>query len=82
MEKYGDADIVARIRGRKVWIGQTAEQLRDSCGNPLSVLREPSKGSSKETWKWGNLGAGQYKHHVVLEDDIVVSFDLDRQKLY
>jgi len=37
LDKYGDEQIVNQILRRHFWQGQTAEQLRDSVGNPITV---------------------------------------------
>ena len=35
--KYGQTEIAERILNNTVWVGETAEQLRDSFGSPLDI---------------------------------------------
>ena len=37
MEKYADEKVVSWIMNHSFWQGQTAEQLRESLGNPVDV---------------------------------------------
>jgi len=76
MGKYNDAEIVMRIMGQKVWIGQTAEQLLESWGRPAAVDKKQLKTKRKEVWKWGQTGRNRYTNRVTLDNDVVVTYDI------
>lgn len=69
--KYGDEEIVQRILRRNYWQGQTAEQLRDSLGQPASVDGGLLKTRKREVWKYYPSGKNRYRLRITLDDDIV-----------
>ena len=50
--KYNDENIVQMIVGRKLWQGQTVEQLQDSVGRPTSIDTNLLKTRKREVWKY------------------------------
>lgn len=60
---------------KEVWVGETADQLRDSLGEPESVDQKVLKTKIKEVWKYGHQGGNRYKYRVNLDDNIVVGWD-------
>jgi hypothetical protein len=70
--KYGDEIIVQRIVNKLYWDGQTAEQLRDSLGDASSIDTERLRTKKREVWKYGQIGKGQYRLRITLDQDIVV----------
>ena len=72
--KYGDENIVQRIMRRNYWQGQTAEQLRDSLGNPSAVDKNLLKTRKREVWKYQPAGVNRYRLRITLDDDVVVGY--------
>jgi hypothetical protein len=75
MEKYGDEKVVTWIMNHSYWQGQTAEQLRDSLGNPVDVDESVLKAKTKEVWKYHRTGKNRFRLRVTLEDSRVVGWD-------
>jgi hypothetical protein len=73
--KYHDEAIVQRILGHGFWEGQTAEQLVDSIGNPLSVDHKTFKATTRQIWKYDRRGANRYGLRITLDGGIVVGWD-------
>ncbi len=76
MLKYGDAALVERIMGQKVWTGQTQGMLLDSWGQPEDVDIKVLKTKRKEIWKYGQTGRGRFRNRVTVENGFVVGFDI------
>ena len=74
-DKYKDATAVTRIMNGEAWIGQTAEQLRDSLNEPEDIDTKVMKSKIRETWKYGQYGTNRYRLRIVLEDNIVVGWE-------
>jgi hypothetical protein len=75
MEKYGDDQVVSRIMNHSYWQGQTAEQLRDSLGNPADVDESVLKTKTKEVWKYYRTGKNRFRLRVTLENSRVIGWD-------
>lgn len=76
MSRHGsDTDLVARIDAGELWIGQTAEQLRDSYGEPEDIDEKVMKTRRREIWKYDQVGANRYSTKITLDDGIVVRWD-------
>lgn len=75
LARYGDEQIVNRIMGKQLWVGQTARQLHDSLGAPADVDEKVLKTKRKETWKYGHAGANRYRLRVTLDNDEVVGWE-------
>jgi hypothetical protein len=75
LQKYGDPRIVEKIMSGMVWQGQTAEQLRDSRGQPLDIDERVFKKSTRQTWKYMQTGVNRFALRVTLEDGFVVGWD-------
>ncbi len=73
--KYGSTEIAERIISRTVWVGETAEQLRDSFGPPLDIDEKVLKTKKKEIWKYVRKGANRYGLKFTVENDVVVGWD-------
>jgi len=74
LEKYGDEALVDRLMNRDVWEGQTQEQLIDSRGRPLAIDQKVLKTKITNTWKYQQMGRGQYALRVIVENGIVVGW--------
>jgi hypothetical protein len=72
--KYGNESIVQRIMRRNYWQGQTAEQLRDSLGNPSAVDKNLLKTRKREVWKYQPAGVNRYRLRITLDDDVVAGY--------
>ncbi|WP_296246268.1 hypothetical protein [uncultured Stenotrophomonas sp.] len=74
--KYRDEEIVRLILAKKVWQGQTEEQLIDSWGRPDKIDRQVMKTKTKDTWKYGEIRKGQFSNRVTLENGHVTGWDI------
>lgn len=73
--KYRDEQLVQNLLDERFWQGQTAEQLRDSLGEPLDIDQKVLKTKVKEVWKYEQTGKNRYGLKITLDDGIVVSWD-------
>lgn len=73
--KYKDEDLVDELLNETFWQGQTAEQLRDSLGEPLDIDQKVLKTKVKEVWKYEKTGKNRYRLKVTLDDGVVVGWD-------
>ncbi len=74
--KYGPGPELNDILNQVIWSGETAEQVRDSLGEPQALESLARKTKKKEIWKYGHEGGNRYRLRVTLDDDVVVSWDL------
>lgn len=74
INKYGNTDIFERIAKGSIWIGQTAEQLRDARGAPVDVDETVTREMISQVWKYQRRGQNRYAIRVFLENDIVVGW--------
>lgn len=75
LEKYKDPDIVKKILVGACWQGQSAEQLKDSLGQPEDIDQKLMKTRSREVWKYNRNGVNRYGLRVTLDDQIVTGWD-------
>ena len=75
LDRYGDEQIVQRIMNRHFWQGQTAQQLLDSIGNPLSVDKKTMASRKREIWKYNSIGRKRYALRITLDNDVVIGWD-------
>jgi hypothetical protein len=75
MMKYKDDDLVETLMQETFWQGQTADQLRDSLGEPLDIDQKVLKTKVKEVWKYEQIGKNRYGLKIKLENGIVVGWD-------
>ncbi|WP_198173274.1 hypothetical protein [Cupriavidus sp. USMAA2-4] len=73
--KYQDEVVVQRIVGGQIWQTQSAEQLIDSIGRPLSIDQKLLKTKTREVWKYNHRGANRYGLRVTVEDGYVTGWD-------
>jgi uncharacterized membrane protein len=74
-ERYGDGQIVRRIVEKEFWKGQTAEQLRDSIGNPQGIDKKSMATRKREVWKYNRTGKHRYALRITLDDDVVSGWE-------
>lgn len=75
LSKYGDAEIVDRIMQRVIWETQTAEQLRDALGEPVTTDQKLTKTKRTERWMYNQTGANRFGLRVTLENGVVVGWE-------
>lgn len=75
LEKYGDESIVSSILSGDIWQGQTADQVRDTLGEPIDTDSDVLKTKVKEVWKYRQFGVNRYGLRVKLENDLVVGWE-------
>lgn len=75
LKKYGDEELVDRIMSGRIWQGQSAEQLRESIGEPLDVDEKVMKTKRREVWKYHALGGNRFGLRVTLNQSVVVGWD-------
>lgn len=73
--KYKDEQLVEDLLDETFWQGQTAEQLRDSLGEPLDIDQKVLKTKTKEIWKYQETGKNRYALKITLENGVVVGWD-------
>jgi hypothetical protein len=74
-EKYKDETIVQNILQRRFWHGQTAQQLNDALGSPLSIDRKSMATRRREIWKYNSRGKNRYALRITLDDGVVIGWD-------
>ena len=75
MMKYKNDELVESLMQESFWRGQTADQLRDSLGEPLDIDQKVLKTKLKEVWKYQELGKNRYALKITLDDGVVVDWD-------
>ena len=75
LTKYKDEILVNKLMQRKLWQGQTAEQVIDAIGEPKDIDEKVLKTKIKQTWKYFPSGRRRYGLRVTLDDGIVVGWD-------
>lgn len=75
-DKYRDQNIVKEIMDDAIWMGQTADMLTDSLGQPDAVDIKALKTKKKEIWKYFHKGGNRYGARVTLDNDVVVKMDV------
>lgn len=75
MMKYKNDELVESLMQELFWRGQTADQLRDSLGEPLDIDQKVLKTKLKEVWKYQELGKNRYALKITLDDGVVVGWD-------
>jgi hypothetical protein len=71
----GDEALVARIDAGELWIGQTAEQLRDAYGEPEDIDEKVMKTRRREIWKYDQVGTNRFSTKITLDDGVVSAWD-------
>jgi hypothetical protein len=75
LQKYGNPEVVEKIMSGSVWQGQSAEQLRDSLGEPLDIGERVLKKNTRHTWKYERTGVNRFALRITLENGVVVGWD-------
>lgn len=73
--KYGRTTVAEDIIGRKIWVGESCDQLIDSLGPPDDTDEKVLKTKRKEILKYFHRGGNRYGLRVTLEDNAVVGWD-------
>ena len=75
MQKYADEKLVDALISKTIWQGMTAEQLRDSWGEPASIEEKVMKTKVKQVFKYRPVATNRYRDKVTLEDGVIVGWD-------
>lgn len=75
LAKYGDEKVVDALLTQTIWQGMTAEQLRDSWGEPVAVEQKVMKTKVREVFKYKPLGRNRFRDKVTLEDGVITGWD-------
>lgn len=76
LQKYvGDEKLVDALVSKTIWQGMTAEQLRDSWGEPASIEEKVMKTKIKQVFKYRPVAANRFRDKVTLEDGVIVGWD-------
>lgn len=75
IRQYGE-EIAVRIMKKIVWHGETEIQLIESLGKPQAIDTKYLKNKTKEVWKYRSSGKNRFKTRIVLEEGIVVGWDI------
>ena len=75
VQRFGSEEIATDIVNRTFWTGQTAEQLLESLGSPISVDKQLLKTKTKEVWKYHEVKKNQFALKITLENDRVIGWD-------
>jgi hypothetical protein len=74
-KKYGRTTTAENIIRNVVWVGETADQLRDSFGDPLDIDERVLKTKKKEIWKYIRKGTNRYGLRFTVENGIAIGWD-------
>ncbi len=58
-----------------LWQGETAEQLRESLGNPADTDEKVLKTKTKEIWKYRPTARSRFGLKVTLDDGVVTGWE-------
>lgn len=76
MAKYGgDEKLVQALLTQTIWQGMTAEQLRDSWGEPAAIEQKVMKTRVREVFKYRPLGRNRFRDKVTLEDGLITGWE-------
>jgi hypothetical protein len=75
LRKYGDANIVEKILSKRIWVGQTKNELLDALGHPFDVDSKLMKTRSREIWKYNPNGKNRFGLRITLDDGRVAAWD-------
>lgn len=73
--RYRDEGIVQNILAKRIWIGQTSEQLMDSLGPPTATDHKLLKTKCRDIWKYHRNGVNRYGLRITVEDGYVTAWD-------
>ncbi len=73
MLKHQNAGVVKRIMEGRVWQGQTADQLRDTLGQPTDINQDKTN-PARESWRYHQQGRVSGLR-IALENGVVIAWD-------
>lgn len=68
---YQDKTVARNMANKKLWQGQSAEQLFLSLGKPHAIEDKQLKTKEKEIWKYQHEGHNRYRLRVTVTDGVV-----------
>ncbi|WP_445177732.1 hypothetical protein [Pseudomonas sp. McL0111] len=74
-DKYQEEHIVQNILEKRIWTGQTSEQLIDSLGQPAATDHKFLKTKTRDIWKYHHQSANRYALRITVENDQVTGWD-------
>lgn len=74
MIKYADNIIVKDIMEKRIWVGETSEQLLESLGRPYEIDVTVLKTKNKETWKYYYKNSSRFGLRVFVENNKVIGW--------
>jgi hypothetical protein len=74
-ERYGDPEIARRMMKGVLWQGETAEQVRESLGEPADIDQKVLKTKTKEVWKYRPTARNRFGLKVTLDDGVVTGWE-------
>lgn len=74
-DKYKNEDVVQKIYEGYFWVGQTAQQLTDSLGQPEAIDNKLLKTRVKEVWKYNRQGVNRFSLRITVENGRVIGWD-------
>lgn len=76
LAKYQDEVVVNAVMAGDIWHDMTKAQLIDAWGQPDDVETKVMKSKIRETYKFGRIGVNRFERRAVLENDVVVAWEL------
>ena len=73
--KYQNEELVNRINNKKIWQGQTQEQLLDALGEPITIDNKVMKTKTREIWKYHQLPRNSYRLKITVENGLVIGWE-------
>lgn len=64
------------IIGGMIWTGQSADQVRESVGQPCAIDSTTTERSRTEVWKYGHRGGSRYTGRITLVDGAVTKWTI------
>jgi hypothetical protein len=74
-QKYGHGEVAEDIIKKRIWTGQSSDQLVDSIGSPHDIDQKVLKTKKKEIWKYAHKGGNRYGMRITVENNVVVGWD-------
>lgn len=78
VDRFGEAaaDLIAI---GDPWQGATQPMIEAMLGPPADVARKVLKKSTRETWKYGQIGKNRFVAKIMFEDGVCVGWDIPSQ---
>lgn len=74
IDRYGDPEIARCLMKGILWQGETAEQVRESLGEPADIDEKVLKTKTKEVWKYRPTARNGFGLKITLDDGVVTGW--------